>query len=74
MLGELRGKALIEGFRNALPVNKQVLARAIVAIGDAALALGPDLVALEVNPLFACEDQIEALDSLTVWESDDEHA
>jgi len=68
MLSELRGAALLDGFRGAAPVDRTALARAIVAIGDAALALGPTLVSLEVNPLLASGSQIEALDGLAVWD------
>ena len=39
---------------------------AIARIGDAALALGPSLQTLEVNPLAASRDRIEALDALGV--------
>jgi acyl-CoA synthetase (NDP forming) len=67
MLGELRGGALLNGFRGAPAVDRAAVARAIVAIGNAAIALGPDLVALEVNPLLASPHGIEALDGLTVW-------
>jgi hypothetical protein len=70
MLDELRGRALLDGFRGAPAVDRRAAARAIVAIGDAALALGPDLLCLEVNPLLATQDRIEALDGLTVWEND----
>jgi acetate---CoA ligase (ADP-forming) len=68
MLGELRGSTLLDGFRAAPPVNRTRLARTIVAIGNAALALGPNLVSLEVNPILASEDRIEALDGLAIWE------
>ncbi|NGY04324.1 acetate--CoA ligase family protein [Solimonas terrae] len=68
MLSELRGSALLDGFRGAPAVDRAALAKIIVAIGDAALALGPDLVSLEINPLLAFDGGIEALDGLTVWE------
>jgi acyl-CoA synthetase (NDP forming) len=68
MLGELRGSALLDGFRSAPPVDRTCLARTIVAVGNAALALGPNLVSLEVNPILAWEDKIEALDGLAIWE------
>ena len=43
---------------------------AIVArIGDAAVALGPDLAALEVNPLWVRGADVEALDALAVWQN-----
>ncbi len=74
MLDQLRGRALLDGFRGAPAVDRLAAARAIVAIGNAALALGPDLISLEVNPLLATEGRIEALDGLTVWESDRAHA
>lgn len=67
MLGELRGASLLDGFRGAPAVDREALAAAVVAIGDAALALGDDLVSLEVNPLLALGARIEALDGLTVW-------
>lgn len=74
MLDELRGKALLDGFRGAAAVDRPALARAIVAIGEATLALGPQLVSLEVNPLLANGHRIEALDGVAVWEDVDAHA
>jgi acetate---CoA ligase (ADP-forming) len=65
----LRAAKLFKGFRGAPPVNLRAVAQAAVRIGDAALALGPELRALEVNPLFAAGDQVEALDALAVWSS-----
>ncbi len=67
MLAELKGSALLDGFRGAAPVNRTAVARAVAAIGDAALALGDDLVSLEVNPLLATDNRVEALDGLTIW-------
>jgi acyl-CoA synthetase (NDP forming) len=67
MLGELRGAALLDGFRGTPAVDRAQLAKAIVAIGNAALALGPDLLSLEINPLLADGTRIEALDGLTEW-------
>jgi succinyl-CoA synthetase beta subunit len=67
LLMRLRGVKLLQGFRGMPPVNIDKLSDVVAAIGDAALALGPDLLALEVNPLWARESQIEALDGLAVW-------
>ncbi|WP_322095055.1 acetate--CoA ligase family protein [Paraburkholderia bannensis] len=69
MLAELRGAKLLDGFRGAPAADRLALARAIVAIGDAALALGPDLVSLEINPLLVDGARVEALDGLTEWEA-----
>jgi acyl-CoA synthetase (NDP forming) len=63
----LRAARLLQGFRGAPAVDLQVVAQAVVKIGDAALALGGDLAALEINPLLVCADRAEALDALAVW-------
>lgn len=68
MLGELRGARMLDGFRGAPPADRAAIARAVAAIGDAALALGPDLVSLEVNPLLVEGSRVEALDGLTIWD------
>jgi acyl-CoA synthetase (NDP forming) len=67
MLESLRSVKLLKGFRGSPPANLERLADAVVRIGDAALSLGPDLAALEVNPLRVHGDEIEALDALAVW-------
>jgi acyl-CoA synthetase (NDP forming) len=67
MLRSLRGAALLDGHRGTRPVNIPAAADAIAKIGNAALALGPQLAALEVNPLLAYEGKIEALDALAIW-------
>lgn len=67
MLEELRARRILDGYRGAPAANLDAVAEAICKIGDAALALGPDLVALEVNPLRACGDAVEALDALAIW-------
>ncbi len=67
MLSELRGSRLLDGFRGAPAADRQAAAETIARIGDAALALGDSLAALEVNPLLARGSQIEALDGLAVW-------
>jgi len=67
MLRSLRGAALLHGHRGTHPVNIAAAADAIARIGDAAMSLGPDLAALEVNPLLAYEGKVEALDALAVW-------
>ncbi|TMG97606.1 MAG: hypothetical protein E6H79_20925 [Betaproteobacteria bacterium] len=67
MLTSLRAAKLLQGFRGSPPVDLDRLARVIAAIGDAALALGDSLAALEVNPLWVRGDDVEALDALAVW-------
>jgi acyl-CoA synthetase (NDP forming) len=67
LLMRLRGVKLLQGFRGMPPADIDKLAEVVAAIGDAALALGPDLQTLEVNPLWVRESQVEALDGLAVW-------
>lgn len=71
-LAELRASKLLDGFRGAPSVDREALAGIIARIGNAALALGPDLVSLEVNPLWSDGLQIEALDALAVWDIPDQ--
>jgi acyl-CoA synthetase (NDP forming) len=68
MLDGLRGARLLDGYRGAPAVDRGAIARVVVRIGEAALALGPDLVSLEVNPLLATPGDVEALDGLAIWE------
>jgi len=42
---------LFRGARGKPPIKVEVVADAIVAIANGALALGPNLIALEINPL-----------------------
>ena len=63
----LRGAKILHGYRGSAPVDVNVLAHTIGAIGEAALALGPQLATLEVNPLRAAGPVVEALDALAVW-------
>jgi acyl-CoA synthetase (NDP forming) len=67
-LAELRGSALLNGARGGAKADMGRLAEVIARIGDAALALGPRLAALEVNPLLVRGGDIEALDALITWQ------
>lgn len=67
MLDELRARRILDGYRGAPAADLDRVADAISKIGDAALALGPDLVSLEINPLQVRGDAVEALDALAVW-------
>ncbi len=67
MLLSLRTAALLKGFRGAPAADLDAVADAVVKIGNAALALGPSLQSLEVNPLSVNGSRVEALDALAVW-------
>ena len=67
MLTELRGAKMLQGIRGVPAADLDTLAAAIARIGDAAVALGDSLEALEVNPLWVRGSDVEALDALAVW-------
>lgn len=64
MLLGLRGAPMLTGGRGRPPMDLDALSRQIVAIGSAALSLGPSLAFLEVNPLRVYADGAEGLDVL----------
>jgi len=64
---KLRGIRMLQGYRGTPPVDFKAVADSVIAIGAAALALGDDLAALEVNPLFVSGSHVEALDALAVF-------
>lgn len=66
MLGALRGAKMLQGMRGT-PAADLDSAAVIARIGDAAVAFGDDLEALEVNPLWVRGAEVEALDALAVW-------
>jgi acetate---CoA ligase (ADP-forming) len=66
-LEHLRAAVLLRGYRGAAAADLGHLARVIGTIAEAALALGPTLQALEINPLYVRGDKVEALDALAVW-------
>ena len=68
MLRSLRSAKILQGFRGTPAADLDTLAQTIARIGDAALALGPQLASLEINPLLVSGDKVEALDGLCVWE------
>jgi acyl-CoA synthetase (NDP forming) len=67
MLDRLRGRAVLDGVRNASPADLEALAAVIARTGDLAVALGDDLESLEINPLRVDGTTIEALDAVVTW-------
>jgi hypothetical protein len=66
MLLRLRGAALLRGARGRPPVDLKALGEAIAAFSRMAAALGDDLAAVDVNPLFAGADGVIAVDALVI--------
>lgn len=68
MLASLRGTKMLAGSRGLPAADLDAVAGAIVAIGEAALAFGPALAEMDVNPLWVHGGRVEALDALCVWQ------
>jgi acetate---CoA ligase (ADP-forming) len=66
MLRELKGAKILDGHRGVPAADLDAIAVAIARIGDAAVALGTALDALDVNPLWVRGSHVEALDGLAV--------
>jgi acyl-CoA synthetase (NDP forming) len=52
MLRELRGRALLEGFRGAPPADREALIDVILRVGQLAQDL-PGVLEMDINPLIA---------------------
>ncbi len=65
MIGELKGSALLNGWRGSAPLDIEALADALIALGDLLLSQ-PDVAEIDVNPLRVYEQGILALDTLIV--------
>ncbi|MGW1027409.1 acetate--CoA ligase family protein [Streptomyces sp. NPDC002577] len=68
MLGELRGRALLDGVRGAPPADVDGLVEVVLRVQRMALELGDDLAELDINPLMVLPSGqgAVALDALAV--------
>jgi succinyl-CoA synthetase beta subunit len=68
MIGETRGAALLKGVRGKRPADIDALADAIVALSEFAVAHGPALASVDLNPFVVLpkSDGAVALDALVV--------
>lgn len=67
MLDELKGGKILDGFRGSPAADRNKLADVMSRVGDLALALGDELLSLEINPLRVEGSRIEALDAVIEW-------
>ncbi len=67
MLDELRLAPVLRGHRGAPGADLDAVARAVEGVAAAAAALGPDLDAIEVNPLIARPEGAVAVDALLLF-------
>ncbi len=69
MIQEIRGKALLEGYRGQPPVNLPALEKLIVKVSDF-IEKNPDVKELDLNPLIATDKGIVAVDARMVLKAD----
>ena len=67
MLNELRGAALLDGWRGAAAVSRPALINAILAVSQL-ITEQPNLLELDINPLRSTPHGMMALDALMVWQ------
>ncbi|MEQ8504488.1 MAG: acetate--CoA ligase family protein [Rhodospirillales bacterium] len=65
MLDEIRAKALLGPYRGMPTVDKPALARAIVGVGQAAIA-HPEIAEIDINPMIIAGERPVAVDALVV--------
>jgi acetate---CoA ligase (ADP-forming) len=65
MIADLRGRALLEGWRGAPPVDRKAICAALIAVGDLVARHG-NIKELDLNPVRAYPDGVLALDALIV--------
>jgi acetyltransferase len=66
MLSELRGNALLDGWRGSPAADRSAIADAMLAAAEL-LASQPQLLELDINPLRCSANGVLALDALMIW-------
>lgn len=66
MIAEVRGLAIIRGYRNLPPGDVAALARAVAAFSRLASLSGQPIVEAEINPLLVKREGVVAVDGLVV--------
>ncbi len=67
LIGRIRGRKMLDGFRGAPPVDREELARILVALGEIGLSQ-PRIREIDINPLIVGEEGAAAVDATIVLE------
>ena len=67
MLGEIKGKALLNGYRGQEPAGKEALTDVLLKVSALAEKM-PEIKELDLNPVFAYKDSAVAVDARIVLE------
>jgi acetyltransferase len=65
LIGRIRGQALLAGYRGSPPVEREQLARILVALGDLGLSV-PQIREIDINPLLVTGDGLCAVDATII--------
>lgn len=63
MINELKGKKILEGFRGAAPVDKDMIASALVSIGNLGTEMASYYESIDFNPVIAYEKDYYVVDA-----------
>lgn len=64
MLGEIRGAAMLDGYRGEPPCDKEALTQAITRLSNLAIEFSDEIEELDINPLLADHKRVVVLDAL----------
>jgi acetyl-CoA synthetase (ADP-forming) len=67
MMKDLRGYPLLTGYRGSKPVDRELLASIIMKVSDIITKI-EEIREIEINPLFAYEDGVMAVDARVILE------
>lgn len=65
VIGRLKGRRLLDGFRGKPPVDREALARILVRLGDLGLAC-PQIREIDINPIMIREGRPVAVDAAII--------
>lgn len=63
MINELKGRKILEGFRGAAPVDKDMIASALVSIGNLGTEMAPYYESIDFNPAIFYEKDYYVVDA-----------
>ncbi len=69
MIQELKGRALIEGYRGAEPVNLTELTRMLMSFSDLVMALEDQIESIDLNPVMASSKRCVVADARIILQS-----
>jgi acetyltransferase len=67
LIGRIRGQKMLDGFRGAPPVDREEIARILIALGEIGLAF-PRIREIDVNPLICGKEGTMAVDATIILE------